>query len=80
MNYENLGNEVLWRDVIVVCPFVHNFILHGLLSGFRRPSQQKRYPNTVQRLAHCWCCQPVFLRGALMVGLLVNLVKMLMGW
>lgn len=27
MNYLNLGNERLWVDVIVVCPFVHNFIL-----------------------------------------------------
>jgi len=80
MNYENLGSEHLRVDVIVVCPFVHNFILHGLLSGFKRPSQQKRYPNTAQRLAHCWCCQPVFLRGALVVGLAVNLLKMLMGW
>jgi hypothetical protein len=50
MNYDNLGDEELWVDVIVVCPFVHNFILHGLLSGFRRPSQQKCYPNAAQRL------------------------------
>jgi hypothetical protein len=40
-----LGDERLWVDVIVVCPFVHNFILHGLLSGFRRPSQQKSTPT-----------------------------------
>src|SRR3569832_1252899 len=80
MNYEILGSVLLMVDVIVVCPFVHNFILLGLLSGFKRPSQQKRYPNTAQRLAHCWCCQPVFLRGALVVGLAVNLLKMLMGW
>ncbi len=76
-NYENLGNETLWVDVIVVCPFVHNFILHGLLSGFRRPSQQKNYPNAAQRLAHFWCCQPVLVRGALVVLFLVNLVKAL---
>jgi hypothetical protein len=75
MNYDNLGDETLWVDVIVVCPFVHNFILHGLLSGFRRPSQQKNYPNAAQRLAHFWCCQPVVLRGVLGVAILLNLVK-----
>jgi hypothetical protein len=77
MNYDNLGDETLWVDVIVVSPFVHNFILHGLLSGFRRPSQQKSYPNKAQQLAHFWCCQPVLLRGALGVLLLWNLVKIL---
>lgn len=77
MNYENLGNETLWVDVIVVCPFVHNFILHGLLSGFRRPSQQKNYPNTAQRLAHFWCCQPVMVRGVLAIALLVNVIRVI---
>lgn len=76
MNYENLGNERLWVDVIVVCPFVHQFIIHGLLSGFKRPSQQKIYPNTAQKIAHFWCCQPVMVRGALAIALLVNLVKL----
>ena len=74
-NYENLGNETLWVDVIVVCPFVHNFIIHGLLSGFKRPSQQKSYPNTAQRIAHFWCCQPVMVRSALLVVVVVNVVK-----
>jgi hypothetical protein len=75
MNYENLGDERLWVDVIVVCPFVHNFILHGLLSGFKRPSQQKNYPNKAQQLAHFWCCQPVLLKRALALALLVNFAK-----
>jgi hypothetical protein len=77
MNYENLGDETLWVDVIVICPFAHSFIIHGLLSGFKRPSQQKNYPNAAQRLAHFWCCQPVLIRGALGVLLLWNLVKIL---
>lgn len=77
MNYINLGNECLWTDVICLCPFAHKFIIHGLLSGFKRPSQQKNYPNTAQRLAHAWCCLPVFLRGALVVAVLVNLAKIL---
>lgn len=77
MNYENLGNEQLWVDVICLCPFVHNFIIHGLLSGFKRPSQQKNYPNAAQRLAHGWCCQPVIIRGVFVVAILVNLMRFL---
>lgn len=77
MNYQNLGDEQLWVDVICLCPFVHNFIIHGLLSGFRRPSQQKDYPNVSQRLAHFWCCQPVIIRGVLAVLVLWNLLKTL---
>jgi hypothetical protein len=77
-NYLRLGDEQLWVDVVVVCPFVHNFILHGILSGFRRPSQQKGgYPNAAQKLAHFWCCQPVILRGVLAASLLVNLIRSL---
>lgn len=76
MNYNCLGNERLWDDVICLCPFAHTFIIHGLLSGFRRPSQQKNYPNTSQRLAHAWCCSPVILRDLLAVLLVVNLVKL----
>lgn len=75
MNYENLGSERLWVDVICLCPFVHSFIIHGLLSGFKRPSQQKRYPNTAQRLAHAWCCLPVLVRGVGAIVLVVNVVK-----
>ena len=75
MNYENLGDETLWVDVVVVCPFVHNFILHGILSGFKRPSQQKSYPNLAQKTAHFWCCQPVLVRAVLAIALIVNLLK-----
>jgi hypothetical protein len=74
MNYRNLRNERLWVDVICLSPFAHSFIVHGILSGFRRPSQQKNYPNIVQRLAHMWCCLPVILRGALIIVIVVNLV------
>jgi hypothetical protein len=45
MNYRNLGNERLWVDVICLSPFAHSFIIHGVLSGFRRPSQQKKLPK-----------------------------------
>ena len=76
MNYENLGDETLWVDVGVGCAFVHNFILHGILLVFKRPSHQKSYPNLAQKTAHFWCCQPVMLRGALVITLLVNLIKL----
>jgi hypothetical protein len=79
MNYKNLGNERLWVDVVCLCPFVHNFIIHGLLSGFKRPSQQKNYPNMAQRAAHFWCCQPVAIRAILFALFLVNLAKMCLG-
>jgi hypothetical protein len=77
MNYRNLGNERLWVDVICLSLFAHSFIIHGILSGFRRPSQQKNYPNTAQRLAHMWCCLPVMLRAALATAVLVNVVKLI---
>jgi hypothetical protein len=77
MNYKNLGNERLWIDVICLSPFAHSFIIHGILSGFRRPSQQKNYPNTAQRLAHMWCCLPVMLRATLAIAVLVNVVKLI---
>jgi len=78
MNYKNLGNERLWVDVICLCPSAHSFIIHGILSGFRRPSQQKNYPNTARRLAQAWCCLPVFLRGLLIIMIVVNVVKLIM--
>lgn len=77
MNYKNLGNERLWTDVICLCPFAHTFIIHGILSGFRRPSQQKNYPNNAQKLAHAWCCLPVLMRFALLIVSGVNAVKLL---
>jgi hypothetical protein len=75
MNYENLGDEELWVDVICLCPFAHSFIIHGILSGFRRPSQQKNYPNAAQKMAHGWCCQPVLIRALFFLFLLINLVR-----
>jgi hypothetical protein len=77
MNYENLGSEQLWIDVIALHPFIHRWIIHGILSGFKRPSQQKNYPNNAQRLAHFWCCQPMALRTALVIALLVNMFKVI---
>ncbi len=77
MNYDNLGSEQLWVDVICLCPFAHSFIIHGILSGFRRPSHHKNYPKAAQRLAHFWCCQPVIVRGVLAVVVLWNLIRVI---
>jgi hypothetical protein len=79
MNYNNLGDEQLWVDVVCLHPFIHKWIIHGILSGFRRPSQQKNYPNLLQKAAHYWCCQPVILRGVLVAALLMNLLKVVLG-
>lgn len=74
MNYKNLGDERLWIDVILVSSWVHTFIIHGVLSGFKRPSQQKSYPNLPQRCFHFWCCQPHLLRVTLMVMIVIRLL------
>lgn len=52
LHYGNLGNERLGRDVLPVSEFAHDWVIHGILSGFKRPSQQRHYPNAAQRLAH----------------------------
>lgn len=68
MNYDNLGCEELWKDVVVLSPFAHQWIIHGILSGVKRPRQQACYPNKWQKAAHLWCCTPVALRkSALLV-------------
>jgi hypothetical protein len=66
MTYKNLGHETLWQDVIVLCPFAHDFIIHGILSGFKSAGKQKgRYPNKAQDIAHEWCC--LFLKVKVLV-------------
>jgi hypothetical protein len=68
----NLGEEKLWEHVIVVHPFVHKHIIHGILSGYKRPSQQKGgYPNNLQKLAHLWCCTPHNLKAIIPLALLI---------
>lgn len=62
MNYNNLGDEQLWKDVVVVSPFAHKWIIHGILSGFKRPRHQKVYPNKYQQAAHFWCCLPLIIK------------------
>src|SRR3569832_1942063 len=54
MNYEKQSSEHLRVDVIVVCPFVHNFILHNKHKKKKQPTQQKQKPKTTQKKAHCW--------------------------
>jgi len=45
MNYKNLGNERLRRDVVPLSPFAHKFVIHGILSCFKPAGQQRGYPN-----------------------------------
>lgn len=53
-NYKNLGSEQFGRDVLPVSRFAHRVIIHGILSGFKRPSEQEVYPNLPQRIIHNW--------------------------
>jgi hypothetical protein len=78
MNYDRLGEEVLWEDVICLHPWIHRWIVHGILSGFKRPSQQKKYPNKFQQTFHFWCTLPHSIRLVLMIAIIVNVVKILM--
>jgi hypothetical protein len=56
--YERLGKEKLWRDVLPLSPFAHDWVIHGILSGWKSAGKQKHYPNAAQRLAHAWCRLP----------------------
>jgi hypothetical protein len=54
--YKRQGQELWNRDVVVLCPFAHEFIFHWLLSaGKRRVRYQKNFPNTAQRVMNWWC-------------------------
>lgn len=70
MHYRNLGDERYRRDIICLSPFAHNVIIHGLASGFKRPSQQKNYPNTAQKILHLWCVLPIVLKVLAVSGVI----------
>ena len=36
MNYKNLGNEKLSRDVVLLCSFAHDYVIHGVLAGLNQ--------------------------------------------
>lgn len=62
LNYRNLGNERLRRDVVPLCPFAHDFIIHGILAGFKPAGKQRDYPNCAQKIIHLWCAQRLWLK------------------
>jgi len=72
MHYNSLGRERYWFDVLPLCPFAHDGILHGLLSGYRSASQQKRFPNFAQILVHAWMRIPGVLKEMSIVCLLAT--------
>lgn len=54
--YKRQGCEAWNRDVLVLSPLAHDFIFHGVASGFkRRTRQQKDFPNPVQRTLNWYC-------------------------
>ena len=78
MNYKNLGNERLGRDVVPLSPFAHNFIIHGVLSGFKSAGKQRGYPNLAQRLAHLWCVQRLWFKMILVLFSLWKLSELIL--
>ena len=55
IHYKTLGRERLWWDVVPLSLFAHHHIFHGVLSFYKRPSDQRTYPNLLQRVFHAWC-------------------------
>lgn len=76
MNYKNLGDECLGRDVVPLCPFAHDYVIHGILAGFKSAGKQRNYPNLAQRLAHLWCVQRRWFKGVLALLVLWKLAGM----
>ena len=54
LNYKRVGREWFWADALPLSRFAHHYIIHGLLSLGKRPSQQGRgkFPNYFQWVAH----------------------------
>jgi hypothetical protein len=69
LNYRNLGSEKLGRDVLPISKFAHQWIIHGLLSRFKSPGEQRGYPNLAQRLLHYWMNHRLWVKRLLLVGL-----------
>ena len=76
MNYKNLGDEKLGRDVVPLCPFAHDYIIHGFLAGFKAAGKQRNYPNLAQRLIHFWCVQRRWFKGVLSLLILLKLAEL----
>ncbi len=77
LHYGSVGREKLWWDVLPLCPFAHDWIIHGVLSGFRSAGQQRHYPNAAQRAVHLWCRSPELLKGLVVLGVLVGAIAVL---
>jgi len=75
MHYRNLGKERLGRDVVPLCPFAHDYVIHGILAGFKTAGKQRNYPNFAQRLVHFWCIQRRWFKGMLASLILWKLYK-----
>lgn len=75
MNYDRLGREAYGRDIIVLCPWVHMMVAHGILAGFKSASKQRSpYPNKAQKLFHFFCRLPLFLKWVAWVDFIVLVV------
>lgn len=76
LHYGTVGKEQYWWDVLPLCPFAHDWIIHGVLSGWQSAGQQPRYPNAAQRVAHAWCRLPTPLKAIAWFGILASIAMM----
>jgi hypothetical protein len=67
VKYTNFTKELYLRDIIIVGPIVHMLVIHGILSGFKRPSEQIKYPNKAQSMIH-WFYRLPLIGGACIAG------------
>lgn len=82
LHYDRLyGSERFFFDVIPLSKFAHDKIAHGILSGFKRPSSQKVYPNTPQRIFNYYCRIMLFVQAfiRLLSSILASVLNAIVG-
>lgn len=74
------GAERYWFDCIPLHPWVHDHIVHGVLSGWKRPRQQRHYPNLPQRVFHSLCRLNLLMRIVFVDHWPLLLAAIALGW
>lgn len=77
LHYGSIGKEKFWWDILPLCPVAHDWIIHGIFSGFRSAGKQASYPNRFQQGVHLWCRMPDLFKGFVVLGLLVGAIAVL---
>ena len=74
-NYNNLYRETYLKDIIIVGDLSHFLIIHGILSGFKRPGEQDYYPNRAQKIFHIIYKVP-FIGGVTGIYIIHSVIKL----